>query len=58
MSRIESLQQERDDYRAATEAFARAINVLTVENGTLRREVDNHLSSRVTTLPKRPQCNW
>jgi chromosome segregation ATPase len=53
-TRIAGLRQERDDYRAATEAFARAINALTVENDTLRKELEKHRSSRVTTLPKRP----
>jgi hypothetical protein len=53
-TRIESLRQERDDYRAATEAFARAINVLTAENDNLRKELDKRQSSRVTTMPKRP----
>jgi len=53
-ARIESLRQERDDYRAATEAFARAINALTVENDTLRKELDKRRSPRVTPLPKRP----
>ena len=43
----------RDDYRAATGAFAWAINALTVENDTLRKELDKRPSSRVTTLPKR-----
>ena len=53
-ARIESLRRERDDYRAATEAFARAINALTVENDTLRKELDKRRSPRVTPLPKRP----
>lgn len=50
-TRIESLRQERDDYRAAAETFARAVHVLTVENDTLRKELDNRRSSGVTTLP-------
>lgn len=50
-ARIASLRQERDDYRAAAETFARAVHVLTVENDTLRKELDNRRSSGVTTLP-------
>jgi chromosome segregation ATPase len=53
-TRIESVRQERDDYRAATETFARAINALTVENDTLRNKLDKRRSSGVAALPKRP----
>jgi chromosome segregation ATPase len=49
-ARIESLRQERDDYRASTETFARAINALTVENDTLRKEPDKRRS------PGSPHC--
>jgi uncharacterized coiled-coil DUF342 family protein len=49
-NRIETLRQERDDYRTATETFARAINALTVENDTLRKELDKSRSSRVPVL--------
>lgn len=50
---IEDLRQERDGYRAASETFARAMHVLTVENDNLRKEVDKRRSSCVTTLPPR-----
>jgi len=50
-ARIASLRQERDDYRAAAETFARAVHVLTVENDTLRKELANRRSTGVTTLP-------
>ncbi len=50
-ARIASLRQERDDCRAAAETFARAVHVLTVENDTLRRELDNRRSTGVTALP-------
>jgi chromosome segregation ATPase len=53
-TRIESLRQERDDYRAAAETFARVINALTVENDTIRKELDKARSSKVAALPKRP----
>ena len=50
---IEDLRQERDGYRAASETFARAMHVLTVENDNLRKELDKRRSSAVTTLPSR-----
>lgn len=34
--RINELRDERDNYRAASEVFARAMNVLTIENDNLR----------------------
>jgi len=52
-STIEALQRKRDGYRAASETFARAVHVLTVENDNLREEVDKCRSSYVTTLPSR-----
>jgi hypothetical protein len=45
--------QERDDYRAATETFARAIHMLTVENDNFRKKLDKRRSSAVTALPSR-----
>ncbi len=50
-AKIESLRQERDSYRAASETFARAVHVLTVENDNLRKELDKRRSSAVTALP-------
>lgn len=52
--KIKNLREERDDYRAASETFARAMNVLTVENDNLRKEIDKRRSSAVTSLPSRP----
>jgi chromosome segregation ATPase len=52
--KIKSLREERDDYRAASETFARAVNVLTVENDNLRKEIDKGRSSAVTSLSSRP----
>lgn len=52
-ARIQGLRQERDDYRVAAETFARAVHVLTVENDTLRKELDSRRSPGVTTLPPR-----
>lgn len=52
-ARIVSLRQERDDYRSATETFARAVHALTVENDALRKELSNRRSSGITTFPAR-----
>jgi hypothetical protein len=49
--RVSDLREERDNYRTASEVFARAINVLTVENDNLRKELTKHRSSKVTNLP-------
>ena len=51
---IKSLRQERDDYRAAAETFTRVVNALTVENDTIRKELDKARSSKIAALPKRP----
>ncbi len=50
---ITKLRAERDDYRIASETFARAMNVLTIENTTLRKEIDKKQSSIVRPLPSR-----
>lgn len=52
-ARVEALRDERDDYRTANEVFARVINVLTVENDNLRREISKSRSSSVTPLSAR-----
>jgi hypothetical protein len=49
-ARIESLREERDHYRTASETFARAIHVLTVENDNLRQDAGKRLSSTVRPL--------
>jgi uncharacterized coiled-coil DUF342 family protein len=51
--RNEALRQERDGYRTATETFARAIHVLTVENDNLRSELGKQRSATVTPLQGR-----
>ena len=48
--RLNEVRQERDNYRAATEVFARAMNVLTRENADLRKQLDKATSSNVTPL--------
>ncbi|WP_239396374.1 hypothetical protein [Frankia sp. CiP3] len=35
-----ALREERDRYRVASETFARAIHILTVENDRIRRHLD------------------
>ncbi len=51
--KIKTLKEERDQYRTASETFARAMNVLTIENDNLRRDIEKHRSSNVTSLPSR-----
>jgi chromosome segregation ATPase len=48
---ITKLRAERDDYRIASETFARAMNVLTIENTTLRKEINKKQPSIVRPLP-------
>jgi len=51
--KIKNLREERDEYRIASETFARAMNVLTIENTTLRKEIDKKQSSIVRPLRSR-----
>jgi len=51
--KIKALKEERDQYRTASETFARAIHVLTIENDNLCRDIEKRRSSSVTTLPSR-----
>ncbi len=51
---IKNLRRERDDYRVASETFARAMNVLAIENTTLRKEINKNRSASVRPLPPRP----
>jgi site-specific recombinase XerD len=51
--RLNEVREERDNYRATTEVFARAMNVLTRENADLRKRLDKARSSNVT--PIRPE---
>lgn len=48
--RLNEVRQERDNYRATTEIFARAMNVLTRENTDLRKQLDKTTSTNVTPL--------
>lgn len=50
---IKSLREERDDYRIASETFARATNVLSIENTNLRKQADKKQSAAVRPLPVR-----
>ncbi len=52
-ARETELRAERDDYRAASETYARAIHVLTIENDSLRKELEKHRSSAVRPLATR-----
>ena len=51
-TRIATLRKERDDYRAANDAFARALHVATVENGNLRKDLANTSGAIVGTVPR------
>ena len=53
ISFLMSMKEERDQYRTASETFARAIHVLTIENDNLRRDIEKRRSSSVTSLPSR-----
>jgi hypothetical protein len=53
-ARVEALRDERDAYRTASEIYARAINVLTIENDQLREELSKQLSGKVIHLSPRP----
>lgn len=49
-ARLEELREERDHYRSATEVFARALHVLTVENDSLRKELGQSHTSKIRPL--------
>lgn len=49
-ARLEELREERDHYRSATEVFARALHVLTVETGSLRKELSQSHTSKIRPL--------
>jgi hypothetical protein len=38
---LDHMRAERDEYKQAADALARALNVLTIENDTLRRQVSH-----------------
>ena len=50
----QSLRDERDGYRVASETFARALHVLTIENDNFRRELANPTAT--TIKPLRPSA--
>lgn len=52
-ARADELRNERNHYRTASEVFARAMHVLTVENDNLRKELDKSKTSNVTPLHPR-----
>ena len=39
-SKLDDMRAERDEYKQAADALARALNVLTIENDELRRKAD------------------
>ena len=49
-ARVDELRNERDHYRTASEVFARAMHVLTVENDKFRKDLDKSNTSKVTPL--------
>lgn len=48
--RLDDVRVECDKYRAAAETFARAMNVLTQENGDLRKQLDKTQPSNATPI--------
>jgi hypothetical protein len=40
---FEELRSERDEYKQAADALARALNILTIENDRLRRDFGGHV---------------
>lgn len=52
-AREAELRAERDDYRTASEIYARAIHVLTIVNDNLRKELEKHRSSAIRPLTAR-----
>ncbi len=51
--RLDTMRSERDEYKRAADALARALNILTIENDTLRRQV-SHLRERSGSTPLTP----
>ncbi|MHB8246262.1 MAG: hypothetical protein ACYDGN_13095 [Acidimicrobiales bacterium] len=52
-ARVDELRNDRDHYRTASEVFARAMHVLTVENDNFRKELDKSKTSNITSLHPR-----
>jgi predicted nucleic acid-binding Zn-ribbon protein len=51
--RLADTREERDNFRSASEVFARAINVLTIENDNLRAQLDKATDSKVGPFKRR-----
>jgi hypothetical protein len=49
-TRIDNLQEERDNYRTANEVFARVLHALTIENGNLRRSTGRSRAAHLTVI--------
>jgi hypothetical protein len=49
-AQLAEAKAERDNYRAASEVFARAMHVLTVENEALRKEATKPGQARVVPI--------
>jgi hypothetical protein len=47
----QTLRDQRDRYRLASETFARALNVLTIENDNFRRELAKPTTPEIKPLP-------
>ena len=47
----QTLRDERDRYRMASETFARALNALTIENDNSRRELAKPTTTEIKPLP-------
>jgi uncharacterized coiled-coil DUF342 family protein len=52
-ARVDELRDERDHYRTASEVFARAMHVLTVQNDNLRKQLDQSPTSNLAPLRPR-----
>ena len=51
--RVNDLRAERDNYRTTSEVFARAMNVLTIENDNLRAQLAKAQTSVVSPMKPR-----
>jgi phage-related minor tail protein len=59
--KLDDMRAERDEYKQATDALARALNILTIENDQLSRKVtqNNHLTRprHLSSLHPHPACS-
>jgi hypothetical protein len=51
--RLADTREERDNFRSTSEVFARAINVLTIENDNLRAQLVKAADSKVSPFQRR-----